>query len=234
MSCNDRSRTASLLGGEALGRLSRATVFVAGLGGVGGYALELLARAGVGGFVIADGDAVEASNCNRQLIATAETIGMSKTSCWSRRLKSIYSDIRVREIPEFLNGGNIPGHLDAAPVDCILDAIDDVNGKAALLAEAAARKLPAVSSMGAGRRDTLVWPVTADLSRTRNCPLARALRIRLKKNYGITGGIRCVFADAPPDADANSDGSIGSLSVIPAAFGCALAAEVLRILLDHR
>ena len=233
MLCNDRSRTAALIGEDALDRLARATVFVAGLGGVGGFALELLARAGVGGFAIADGDAVEASNCNRQLIATSETVGMPKTLCWHRRLKSIYSDIEVREIPEFLTAGNIPGHLDAAKVDCVLDAIDDVNAKAALLSAAAARNLPTVSSMGAGRRGNLVWPAAADISKTRNCPLARALRSRLKKDYGITGGIRCVFADAPPDTGTGPDGSVGSLSIIPAAFGCALAAEVLNILLGR-
>lgn len=231
MSQNDRSRTVAVLGAENTEKLRKARIFVAGLGGVGGYAVELLARSGVGNFVIADGDTVEASNCNRQIIALAGNIGRLKTGCWAERIKQIYPDIEVECIPEFLTPENIPGFLAKGRLDGMVDAIDSVKSKAALLAEAVRLNIPAVSAMGAGRRRELVWPSAADIHNTRNCPLARAVREELRKNYGIQKGIRAVFFDSPPESGQSSGGVLGSLACLPAAMGCMLAAEMLEMIL---
>ncbi len=224
---SDRSRTIALLGEEKTALLKQSVIFVAGVGGVGGYALEILARTGIGHFIIADGDVVEASNCNRQLIAVAGNIGRAKTVCWAERLKSIYPDIEVETIQDFLTPENIPDYLRQYHADGIVDAIDSVKSKAALLAEAVRGGILTVSAMGAGRRTNLIMPVAADIAKTRNCPLAKALRNELRKNYNITRGIRAVFFDAPPDNSGNPDGSVGSLAALPAVMGCVLANEVL-------
>ena len=169
-----QSRTELLLGEEALERIAHAHVLCVGLGGVGGIATELLARTAVGRLTIVDGDVVEDSNRNRQLIATTHTVGQSKAEAMAERLLSINPALDLQVRNEFLKDDNLETLLDAAPYDCVLDAIDTLAPKVHLIAGCLNRNLPVVSSMGSGARKNPECVRCADLDKTFNCTLAKA------------------------------------------------------------
>ncbi|MBE3573891.1 MAG: tRNA threonylcarbamoyladenosine dehydratase [Firmicutes bacterium] len=189
-------RTALLLGNAALRQLAAARVAVVGLGGVGSYAAEALARCGIGHLVLVDGDVVVASNLNRQLVALHSTLGQPKVQVMAARVKDIHPGARVDAVFSRYGPHN-RGLFEYGPFDYLVDAIDDVPAKVDLLAQAVWHGIPAVSSMGAGqRRDPTAWRV-ADISRTHTCPLARAVRVGLRQK-GIERGIKAVFSVEPP------------------------------------
>ena len=234
-----QSRTELLLGEEALERIAHAHVLCVGLGGVGGIATELLARTAVGRLTIVDGDVVEDSNRNRQLIATTHTVGQSKAEAMAERLLSINPALDLQVRNEFLKDDNLETLLDAAPYDCVLDAIDTLAPKVHLIAGCLNRNLPVVSSMGSGARKNPECVRCADLDKTFNCTLAKAVRQQLHR-LGLKGtGCRAVFSTEPPIRQAvfdpqimenNKRAVLGTISYMPTLFGCHCAAEVLRLL----
>ena len=174
------SRTRILLGNAAMERLAGARVAVFGVGGVGSYAAEALVRCGVGSFVLVDSDDVSLTNVNRQIHATLDTVGQCKTSVMAERMRSINPGVEIQEINEFY----LPENHDlffGGRLDYIVDAIDTVKSKIDLIVEADRRGIPIISSMGAGNKLNPAQLEVSDIYKTSVCPLARALRQKLKK-----------------------------------------------------
>ena len=186
-------RAEVLLGAEAMARLRVARILVVGLGAVGGACVEALARSGVGNLWLVDGDVFEPSNLNRQPFAALSTLGQPKADATTERLRDIAPTCSVTAERLRVDSENVDALLDRARPDAIVDAIDDVPAKLALLAECLRRGIPAWSAMGAARkRDPSALCVT-DLSKTQVCPLARRVRQGLR-DLGFTKGIRCVWS----------------------------------------
>jgi len=236
------ARTEQLLGAERLARLGAARVAVFGLGGVGSFAVEALARAGVGGLRLVDYDCCNVTNLNRQLLALHSTLGQPKVALARARILDINPECRVEPLQVFINAESVDGLLDGAP-DLVLDAIDSLSSKVLLLEACVRRGLPVISSMGAGGRMDGAQVLCDDLDRTRNCPLARVLRQRLHR-LGIRTGIPCVYSLEPaantlphdPQDAGEHHGTgrprtpIGTISYLPALFGLRMAQEaILRL-----
>lgn len=232
-----QERTALLLGEKALERLKASTVAVVGLGGVGAYAAEMLARAGVGHILAIDNDTVGDSNRNRQLLALSSTVGRSKTDVLEERLKDINPDIEVVKICEYLEPGNVDSLLSGHKIDFLVDAIDTLAPKLALINYCVTNGIPLVSSMGSGAKYDLTKVRIADVSKSFNCPLAYMVRKRLRREYGISRGFKVVFSEELPDEEAfvheegrNKKSNVGTISYLPAVFGCACAqAAILHL-----
>jgi len=227
-------RTALLLGEEKLRMLRDARVLVVGLGGGGAYAAEMIARAGVGRMTIADADTVSPSNINRQLIALHSTVGRSKTELMAERLLDINPDLELRAVDRFIKDDETYALLDSARFDYVVDAIDTLSPKLALIKGALDRGIPLVSSMGAGAKTDPTRMEIADISKTHHCPLAHMLRKRLHK-LGIRSGFRAVFSAEPVREGAvvlceeqNKKSNMGTISYIPALFGIGCASVVIR------
>lgn len=225
-------RTVALLGEEGADRLARSSVLIVGLGGVGGYAVEMLARSGIGSMTVVDSDCVAPSNLNRQIIATAETIGRSKSLLFAERIRSINPSVRLNALNEFLCEDNIDRIL-AMDYDYIVDAIDTVAPKTMLLARCLAEGRKVISSMGAGGRIDPAKVGYADLWSTREDGLARAVRQRLKK-AGLRRRLTVVCScEAPrPSALVDAPGrnkltSFGTTAIVPSVFGIYLASKVI-------
>ncbi len=186
------SRTRLLVGDAGLQRLADATAAVFGLGGVGSYAAEALARAGVGKLILVDFDTVEASNQNRQLVALESTVGRAKVEVATERIRDINPDIEVEGVKQFV-GPETLDKLLSAPIDCAIDAIDTVASKIELLAGLHTRNIPSVACMGAANKLDPTGIRVADIGETEYCPLARAVRLGLRKR-GIRSGILCVYS----------------------------------------
>ncbi|MDD5728197.1 MAG: tRNA threonylcarbamoyladenosine dehydratase [Victivallales bacterium] len=236
-----QQRTALLLTPEKIKILRQSRVLVAGVGGVGAYAAEMLGRAGIGSITIADGDRIESSNRNRQLPALSSTEGRIKTEVMAERLRDINPDAEIIPLYRFLRDEFTDEAL-AAGFDYVVDAIDTLSPKTALIAKCIRRGLPLVSSMGSGGKLDPGQVKTADISRTRNCPLAKAVRKRLHRQ-GIYTGFQAVFSpeEVPghavtgdEDEDSGKTGStVGTISYMPAVFGCCCAAAVIRELIKN-
>ena len=227
-------RTALLLGEEKLGMLRRAHVLVVGLGGVGAYAAEMIARAGVGRMTVADADTVSVSNINRQLVALRSTVGRPKAEVLAERLRDINPELELTVLNRFIRDEETYALLDAARYDYVVDAIDTLSPKLALILAALERGLPLVSSMGAGAKTDPTKLEIADISKTHHCPLAHMLRKRLHK-LGIRSGFRAVFSPEPVREGAmilceerNKKSNVGTISYIPALFGIGCASVVIR------
>lgn len=238
-------RTALLLGEDKMLRIRDAHVLVVGVGGVGAYAAEMLCRAGVGELTIVDADTVNVTNINRQLPATHSTIGRLKTEILAQRLRDINPDIRLHEMPIYLKEEEVTSLLDGTLhcqlpiVNCqfnfIVDAIDTIAPKCALIGEALRRGIPIVSSMGAGAKSDITQIRFADLWDTYHCGLAKAVRTRLKKE-GLRRPLPVVFSTEQADRNAvitvegeqNKKSTAGTISYMPAVFGCYLAEYVIR------
>ena len=207
-------------------------VLCVGLGGVGGLAAELVARLGVGAMTIVDGDVVETTNLNRQIPALTSTLGQPKSVVMADRLMDINPRLKLTVLERFLRSEDMPGVLDIAHYDCVLDAIDSVPSKTALLAECVRRGIPVVSAMGAGLRTDPGAIRCADISRTAVCPLAKLVRKGLRE-LGIEHGVTAVYStETPrkPKLDEEGHPIIGTVSFMPAAFAVHCAAAVYRAL----
>lgn len=222
-------RTELLFGSEALRKLSDARVAVVGVGGVGAAAAEMLARSGVGHLALIDSDEVSESNINRQLPALHSTVGQKKCEVLSRRLRDINPDIDIHPVCEYVNEENIGQVLSAFAPDHVVDAIDTLSPKIALIQYCLARKIPLVSSMGSGAKVDATKVRVADISKTRMCPLAHMLRKRLHK-LGISSGFLAVFSEEPPmresvviEESRNKKSQVGTASWLPTVFGCVCA-----------
>jgi tRNA A37 threonylcarbamoyladenosine dehydratase len=228
-------RTALLLGEDKMSRLSNAHVLVVGVGGVGAYAAEMLCRAGVGELTIIDADTVNTTNINRQLPATHSTVGRLKTEVLAEHLLDVNPALRLHTLPIYLKEEAVGQLLQAEKYDFIVDAIDTIAPKCALLGEALRRGIPIVSSMGAGAKSDITQIRFADLWDTYHCGLAKAVRTRLKKE-GLRRSLPVVFSTEQADRRAvitvegeqNKKSTAGTISYMPAVFGCYLAEYVIR------
>ena len=231
-------RSELLLGKDGLERLKNANILVVGVGGVGAYAAEMLVRAGVGKMTIADSDTVSKSNINRQLIALHSTVGRVKTDVLAERLKDINPELILKVVPEYIKDEKTDEILDSEKFDYIVDAIDTLSPKLALIKGALDRNIPLVSSMGAGAKLDPTKMEICDISKTHHCPLAPMLRKRLHK-MGIRRGFKAVFSAEPPIEGAmilceeqNKKSNVGTISYLPATFGIGCASVVIRDLIE--
>lgn len=239
MNDNWLERTTLLLGEDKLKLLQQAKVLVVGLGGVGAYAAEMIARAGVGRMTIADADVVSQSNINRQLIALHSTVGKEKSELMEERLRDINPDIVLRVVNRFIKDDETDALLDSDRFDYIVDAIDTLSPKLALIKGALDRNIPLVSSMGAGAKTDPTKMEICDIAKTHHCPLAHMLRKRLHK-IGIRTGFQAVFSPEPVREGAmilceeqNKKSNTGTISYIPAMFGIGCASVVIRGLINE-
>ncbi len=231
----ERSRI--LIQQQGIDRLRQAHVFLAGLGGVGSFVAEGLARAGIGHLTLADFDSVAPSNLNRQLVALHSTLGQKKAQVMAARIRDINPACEITLIEHFLDADAMPQHL-APAYSYVIDAIDSLNSKVALLETAHRRGLPVASSMGAGGRMDPGRLVIGDLMQSDVCPLARVVRRRLRKR-GIGAGILAVWSTEqplpplPPEAVGHGRPRAvnGNLSYMPALFGLTLSGAVIQRLL---
>lgn len=234
------SRTILLLGKSRFKRLNEAHVMVVGLGGVGGYALEQLVRAGIQKFTIVDSDKVAESNINRQLIANYKDIGRFKTEVFAERLLLINPDVEVQTHTLFLDNDGIESMFADSCPDYVVDAIDTLKPKVNLIEYCLPNNIPVVSALGAGGKLNPEMVRTVDISETYNDGLGRMLRKRLHKK-GIRSGFKAVFS--PEDVSRsviiqeqsqNKKTNVGTISYMPAVFGMHCAAAVIRDLTDAR
>ena len=232
-------RTSLLLGDDKLKKLQNANVLVVGLGGVGAYAAEMIARSGVGRMTIADADTVSPTNINRQLIALHSTIGKEKSELMADRLRDINPEIELTVVNRFIKDDETDTLLDSDKFDYVVDAIDTLSPKLALIKGCLDRNIPLVSSMGAGAKTDPTKMEICDIAKTHHCPLAHMLRKRLHK-IGIRSGFRAVFSPEPVREGAmilceeqNKKSNTGTISYIPALFGIGCASVVIRGLIDE-
>ena len=222
------SRGASLLGEDGIARLRASRVAVFGVGGVGGFAAEALARSGVGALDLIDHDTVSPSNINRQIIALHSTVGRKKVEVMAERIADICPDTVVRTFDTFY----LPetAHLfDFAIYDYVVDAIDTVSGKIALVMQAKAAGTPIICAMGAGNKTDPSAFRVADISQTKVCPLAKVMRVELRKR-GITD-VKVVYSEEPPLIPLE-EGVPGSLAFVPSVAGLMMAGAVVMDLAD--
>lgn len=230
-----QQRTALLLGKDKMERLRRAHVLVVGLGGVGACAAEMICRAGVGRMTIVDADTVQPSNINRQLPALHSTMGRPKADILAERFRDINPGLQLTVLAEYLKDERIPELLDADKYDFVVDAIDTIAPKCYLIYHALQRRLPIVSSMGAGAKRDITQVRFADLWDTYHCGLSKAVRKRLQK-MGMKRKLPVVFSTEQADQNAviqvddekNKKSTAGTVSYMPAVFGCYLAEYVIR------
>ena len=231
---NWQERTELLLGEENATKLKQANVLVVGLGGVGAYAAEQLCRAGIGKLTIVDGDAIEATNINRQLPALTSTIGKLKTEILAERFRDINPDLKLTIITDYINGNKTIELIKSQPFDYVVDAIDTLAPKVFLIYHAMQQGIKVVSSLGAGGKTDPTDVKIVDISKTYNCKLAKVLRKRLLK-LGIKKGFKVVFSpeEIPKKAiraeeGQNKKSTVGTISYMPAIFGCFISSVVIR------
>ena len=216
-----------LLGDDGVKRLAAAKVAVIGLGGVGGQAAEAIARSFVGTLVLVDGDRVNLSNVNRQILSTAKNVGREKALVAADRAREINPEAQVTALSVFVTAENV-ATLPIWDADCVVDAIDDVDAKVALIKEARARGVKIVCSMGAANRfDPMAFKV-ADISETHTCPLAKKLR-KLIAAQGIEKGVKVVYSTEKP---LSFKGALGSNAFVPPAAALLLASAVVKEILS--
>ena len=220
-------RLTILLGDDGVKRLAAAKVAVVGLGGVGGQAAEAIARSFVGTLVLVDGDRINVSNVNRQILSTAKNVGREKALVAADRAREINPEAQVTALPVFVTAENV-ATLPIWDADCVVDAIDDVDAKVALIKEARSRGVKIVCSMGAANRfDPMAFKV-ADISETHTCPLAKKLR-KLLAAQGIEKGVKMVYSTEKP---LSFKGALGSNAFVPPAAGLLLASAVVKEILS--
>ena len=219
-------RTALMLGESAVERLKQSRVIIFGIGGVGGHALEAIVRAGVGTVAVVDGDRVSRSNLNRQLLATVKTVGMVKTEAARERVAEIAPDCRLITHELFVTPENV-STLNLAEYDYVIDAIDTVTSKIAIIKEAKKYGVPVISSMGTGNKLDPTRFRVSDIEKTNTDPLARAVRALLKKE-GIKK-VKVLWSDEPPISVGKR--TPGSVSFVPSAAGIIIASSVIRDLI---
>lgn len=230
-------RTELLVQKEGLEKLQKAHVLIVGLGGVGSYAAEFIARAGINKMTIVDGDVFDETNKNRQLPALDSTIGKSKAQVLAARLKDINKDIELTVLEEFLSPERAY-EIVSKEFDYVLDCIDTITPKVNLIVAARRKKVKIISSMGAGGKLDATKIKVKDISKTKNCTMARVLRKRLKERK-VDKGVKAVYSDEVQIAKSVkvTDGTnfkksyYGTISYMPAAFGLQAAAHVINFII---
>ena len=219
------SRTLNLIGEDGLARLKASAVLIVGVGGVGSYAAEAVARAGVGSITIMDGDTVQPSNLNRQLVALTSTLGRNKAEVMAERIRDINPDAGVTALARFYEEND---DLDITAFDWVIDAIDSVLAKTALIKTAVEKDVNIVSAMGAAGKFDTQFKV-ADISKTTTCPLAKVMRKRLRE-IGIEH-LPVVYSEEKP---VPRDGDLGTLSYVPGSAGLCLAGYVIKSIIAQQ
>jgi tRNA A37 threonylcarbamoyladenosine dehydratase len=231
------SRTKLLIGEEKLISLTQKHVMVVGLGGVGSYAAEFIARSGVGKMTIIDGDVVDPTNRNRQLPALATNHGQPKARIMEERLRAINPELELNTIESFVEPEMVQEQLLRRP-DYVIDAIDSITPKITFIRMAHTSNIPMVSSMGAGAKLDPTRLQVVDISKTYNCPFAQQIRKQLKQ-HGIRRGLKVVFSPEEPikeslmltDGKNYKKSAYGTISYLPAVFGAVAASVVIRDLI---
>lgn len=232
------SRTSLLIGDGALKYLTTQHVMVVGLGGVGSFAAEFIARSGIGKMTIIDGDVVDPTNRNRQLPALSTNHGQPKASIMAERLKAINPELSLNVVSSFINPQMVQEQLAINP-DYVIDAIDSITPKITFLKLAYEKKVKVVSSMGAGAKLDPTQLQVVDIAKTYNCPFAQQVRKNLKTD-GIRSGIKVVFSPEKPikeslmltDGKNFKKSAYGTISYLPAVFGAVAASVVIRDLIN--
>lgn len=232
------SRTELLIGKNALQKLSQSHVMVVGLGGVGSFAAEFIARSGVGKMTIIDGDVVDPTNRNRQLPALATNHGISKAEIMFDRLKAINPELEIDVVKQFVNPEMVLQQIEKKP-DYVIDAIDSITPKLTFISLAVSNNLQVVSSMGAGAKVDPTKLQVVDIAKTHTCPFAQQIRKNLKNKFGIKTGLKAVFSTELPNKDSLmlTDGknfkksAYGTISYLPAVFGAVCSSVVIRDLI---
>lgn len=222
---NIYTRTTQLLGEEAVRILRDKHILIFGLGGVGGFTLEALARTGVGSITIVDGDSVDPSNANRQIIATSDTIGMRKVDAWKTRINSINPDIAIKAIDCFYLPENSES-IDFNEYDYVIDCIDTVTAKISIIERCNQLKIPVISSMGTGNKLDPGKLCITDISKTSVCPLAKTMRVELRRR-GINH-VKVIYSTEEPHVKRRPPGSV---MWVPGTAGLMIAGEVVKDLL---
>lgn len=220
-------RTSLIIGSRALEKLAKSRVIVCGLGGVGGSAAEALARSGIGFIKLIDGDVIDVTNLNRQLIATLDNIGNYKVIEMEKRLKSVAKKVILEPLKVMLTPENLRDYIK--DTDYVVDCIDDVPTKTALIFFCLENQIPIVSAMGAGGRLDPSLIRIGDISETKIDPLSKVMRKRLRDN-GVRSGLQVVYSLETPVKAKEVEGKmiIGSSSFVPPAFGLSLASVVVK------
>lgn len=234
------SRTTLLIGEDAVRKLAASHVLIVGMGGVGSFAAEFIARAGVGKITIVDGDVVDPTNRNRQLPALATNHGQSKADIMAERIRAINPEVDLASIRSFIEP-HMVADLIALKPDYMIDAIDSITPKLTFIREAYNSGIPLVSSMGAGAKLDPTALRVVDISKTYNCPFAQQVRKQLKK-FGIYKGIEVVFSPEEPmweslmltDGTHYKKSAYGTISYLPATFGAVVASVVIRKLIAQQ
>ena len=240
------SRTQMLLGVEGIKQLNNAKVMIIGLGAVGGYVLEALARSGIGHFILVDFDKFEESNINRQILALDETLGMKKIDVAKQRVLSINPSAQIETVDIFVNNDTIDMILQYSP-DFVVDAIDALNSKCCLIQTLTEQKIPFISSMGAALKTDPSKIKIGKLSNSKNCSLAKFVRKRLRKRNIDLSQIKCIWSEEQTDLPEqaiefdNTDNStgrirntLGSLPTITAIFGLTIANDIILTLSGYK
>ena len=229
-------RTEILIGKEGLNRLASAQIAVFGVGGVGSFAVEALARAGVGAFLLIDYDVVDITNINRQIPALSSTVGRYKVEVMKERIYEINPCADVEEHPIFCTPENIDPLIAQSRLDYIVDAVDNVTAKIQIIKSAHERNIPIISAMGAGNKLDPGSFLIRDIAQTHTCPLARDVRKSLRK-LGISSGVNVVFSTEKPlkpeEKLFTGSGKVvpGSISFMPSTVGLLMAGVVVNHLL---
>lgn len=233
------SRTQLLLGDDSIIKLNKANVLIVGLGGVGAYAAEQLCRSGIGKMTIIDGDIINETNRNRQLIGLKSLQGLSKAEQMGKRLLDINPDLDLTILSEYIRDERMIEVLSSQPFDYVVDCIDTISPKLFLMINALQLNIPIVSSMGSGGKKDPSQIKMGDISESEGCPLARVLRKRLHRR-GIYKGIKVVWSaeEVNPEAiiltegEQNKKSNVGTISYMPPLFGCMIASIVIRDILE--
>jgi tRNA A37 threonylcarbamoyladenosine dehydratase len=225
-------RTSLLCNNQGIENLKNAHILVVGLGGVGGYVVECLVRSGIGNLTLVDGDTINETNCNRQLISLQNNIGNYKADEWVKRCYQINPNGNFKAINQFVRNEDILKLL-STNYDYCIDAIDEVPAKLDLISTCIEKKIPIISSMGAGGRLFSGEVTTCDISKTYGCPLAKAVRSNLKKR-NITKGVTAVFSPVTNPIKRVPGTPVGSFAPVVAIFGCRLAEYVLNKIIEQK
>ena len=233
-------RTELLVQKEGIEKLHNANILIVGLGGVGSFAAEFIARAGVGKMTIVDGDAFDETNINRQLPALKSTIGKSKTTVVADRIKDINPEIELKVLEEFLSPDRA-FEIVNKEYDYVLDCIDSITPKINLIVAARRKKVKLISAMGAGGKLDASKVVVKDISKTKNCKMARALKKRLKE-LNVNKGVMAVYSEEVqiPESLQLTNGAnfkksfYGTISYMPAAFGLQASSFVINKILTKK
>ena len=235
---NWKERTILMFGDEIVKNLAEANVLIVGVGGVGAYAAEMLVRSGIGRLTLVDGDVVNDTNRNRQLIALQSTVGRPKVEVLAERLRDINPDVELRLLQEYLRDERTIEVLESEKYDYVIDAIDTLAPKVYLMHQAFERNIPIISSMGSGGKLDPTQVKIDDISKSDYCKLARMVRKRLHK-LGVRKGITVVYSAEVvarerveiTEGEQNKKSNVGTVSYMPAVFGCCLASHVIRQLI---